>query len=238
MIISTSRRFIFVHTMKTAGDSITQDLAPWLAKGDFMVSNDFQAWRQRMARRTDPRLHGLVKHSTASDIRAVVDDETWSASYKFAFVRHPVDRVLSLYRFAAMKSEEREQIHLRNIWYLTPLGRTDDPKDWRATRAFRESASFSGFIRHPAMEDAAGMLPQSEFLCDPDGNIQVDFIGKFERLDADMAEVRRALELPEGTLVKINSSHSNSQRSDQMSLEDRHFLKDRFRDDYDLFGYE
>jgi hypothetical protein len=238
VIISTSRRFIFIHTMKTAGDSITRELAPWLAKGDFMVSNDFQAWRQRILRRTDPRLHGLVKHSTASEIRAAMDDETWRTSYKFAFVRHPVDRALSLYRFAAMKSAEREQPHLRNIWYLTPLGRADDPKDWRATRAFRESGSFSGFIRHPAMADAAGMVPQSDFLSDPNGNLQVDFVGKFESLEADMAQVRRTLGLPEGSLMKINSSRSNSQPSDQVSREDQDFLRDRFRNDYELFGYE
>jgi hypothetical protein len=238
VIISSSRRFIFVHTMKTAGDSITRDLKPYLARGDFVIQNDFQAWMQRAAHRTDPRLRSLVKHSAAEAIKHAVDPDAWESSYKFAFVRHPAERALSLYRFAAMKEEERRQPHIRNLWYSTPPGKKDDPDSWPAIVAFRESDSFSGFIRHPALSAAVGMQPRSEFLCDSDGRLLVDVVGKFERLNEDMATVRQSLGLPDGALSRVNSSRPAARGDGEISLDDRRFLADLFEGDYLLFGYE
>lgn len=127
--------------------------------------------------------------SPSEAIKHAVDPDAWESSYKFAFVRHPAERALSLYPFAAMKEEERRQPHIRNLWYSTPPGKKDDPDSWPAIVAFRESDSFSGggFIRHPALSAAVGMQPQSEFLCDSDGRLLVDVVGKFERLNEDRA---------------------------------------------------
>jgi hypothetical protein len=224
--------------MKTAGDSITRDLKPYLARGDFVIQNDFQAWVHRTSHRTDSRLRTLVKHSPAATIRQAVDEDAWESSYKFAFVRHPADRALSLYRFVAMKAEERRRLLARNVWYLTPPGKKDDPERWPAIMAFRETDSFSGFIRHPALSAAAGMQPQSEFLCDGDGKLLVDFVGKFECLDEDMANVRRTLGLPDGALSRVNSSQPIVRQNAEISLDDRRFLAKVFEDDFSLFGYE
>ena len=127
---------------------------------------------------------------------------------------------------------------MRNAWYLTPPGRKDDPARWPAIVAFRETTSFSGFIRHPALSAAAGMQPQADFLCDDDGRILVDVVGRFERLDEDMATVRQSLGLPPGALSRINSSRPTSRESDEISADDKKFLGQLFEKDYSLFGYQ
>jgi hypothetical protein len=237
MIISDSRRFVFVHTMKTAGDSITVALQPHLASHDFVLKNDFQAWRRRVTGQNPARYAALTKHSPANDIRQTVGPDGWGEYYTFAFVRHPVQRALSLYHYVATKAERRESLHVSNAWYLMPLGKKDDPREWPAMAAYTETGTFSGFIRHPAMASAAGLQSQTEFLCDADGNLLVDFVGKFEQLDEDMAKVQDAIGLPRVPLDQRNVSDRSSGQPIELSADDRTYLAKRYEDDLERFGY-
>src|SRR5580692_9994279 len=200
MIISASKKFIFIHTMKTSGDSMAVTLRPYLSSRDFILQNDFQGWWRRIAGKNDSKYQSLHKHSTATEVRSLMPAELWDGYYKFAFVRHPVNRAVSLYTYIATKAEERRRFRPLNAWYLTPQGKKDDPVTWPAMRAFLATDSFSSFIRYPGLSDERGMRPQSEFLCDPHGQIIVDFVGKFENLNGDVAKIQNALGLPNESL--------------------------------------
>jgi len=86
VIISFDRRFIFVHLHKTAGDSVTKGLMPHVGKNTVVVSNDLQALRDGLRRRRLRRYYKMPKHSTAAEIRSVLDGDLWNGFYKFAFV--------------------------------------------------------------------------------------------------------------------------------------------------------
>ena len=90
MIVCHSRRFVFVHIHKTAGESITSALSPSLVDGDWEVRGKVQ-----------PTINGTVlrKHSTALEALHALGPELWEQYFTFGFVRHPIDRVLSLYRY-------------------------------------------------------------------------------------------------------------------------------------------
>jgi hypothetical protein len=237
MIISVSRQFIFVHTMKTAGDSIAVALEPYVVKGDYIVQNDFQAWRRRIMKTNNREFSGLHKHSTALEIRQCVPAGLWDSCYKFAFVRNPIQRAISFYNYLGVKAEDRRRPHPRNAWYLTPAGKKEDPNHWPAMKAFLATNSFSEFIRYPSVMATRGMQPQSDFLSDPEGKVMVDFVGKFERLEQDMATVQEAIGLPRQALSLTNSSRHGSAKP-QPTREDLAYLAKQFEDDFTRFDYD
>ncbi|MEL7080310.1 MAG: sulfotransferase family 2 domain-containing protein [Pseudomonadota bacterium] len=99
MIISHSRNFIYVHIHKCAGESIERALWPYLGLRDILIG----ARPMNLSRLLNPlheRRTGLVKHSKAADIRAVLGHEAYDAAFRFATVRHPVKRIYSLYTYA------------------------------------------------------------------------------------------------------------------------------------------
>jgi len=239
MIISYKRKFIFVHLHKTGGDSIATALAPYLGREDFILRSDLKDWVQRI--RTGPRheeLHSLRKHSTAQDIQRIVPPAVWGESFKFAFVRHPIGRTVSLYKYAARKEEERRRVLPRNIWYLTPPGRRTDPLAWRSVRAYVETTSFSEFIRHPYLADDLTMRPQCESLCGPDGQLLVDFVGKFEHLQNDFSAIQKRVGIPRKSLGWHNASNPKAASGLQVDEEDRAHLAERFKADFARFDYD
>lgn len=237
LIISHSRRFIYVHVHKTGGESITASLTPQLDRGDLVVSGDIQTWlRGKVYRRYD-LVAGLDKHSSARAIRRSLPAGMWRDYYTFGFVRHPADRALSMYRYVARIAARRRRRSLAHLWYLTPAGGDLDPSSWPALRAYQDTGSFSEFIRHPLMERAPGFRPQSASLCDRRGRVLVDFVGRFENLAADFAAVQRAVGLPEWSVAWRNSTENGSDEA-ALDAADRDYLADRFRVDFDRFGYE
>lgn len=98
MIISFSRRFIFIHIHKCAGESIESACAPALARNDVLIgagSSDQQSWITDMFLE---RLTGFNKHSSAASVQERLGD-FYSWFVKFAVVRRPDRRAYSLYTY-------------------------------------------------------------------------------------------------------------------------------------------
>lgn len=239
MIVSSSRHFIFIHIHKTGGNSVTEALRPSLNRSDLILDHDLGEWSRKWGQaRHHLDLETLRKHSPAATIAAVLTQEMWDGSFKFAFVRHPVARTLSLYNYAVGKLEERRRFLPRNAWYLTPLGRESDPLRWRSVRALRDAGSFSGFIRHPLLETDASMTSQWYSLIDGSGKVIVDFIGRFEHLQEDFHKVQDRLGLPRSALGWRNASPRTAHSAVMISEEDRAYLAQRFRADFAMFAYD
>ena len=236
MIISHQHRFIFIHLHKTAGDSICDALRPHLARSDFVLASDFQAWVQKHWTRPPESRMGLRKHSPAVDIRARMEPDVWNSYYKFAFVRHPFDRATSMYKFAQKKAEERKKLLPRNLWYVSPPGRRTDPLHWTTVRAYQETDSFSSFLRYPGVFEDRGMHPQIASLVGADGAMMVDFVGHFEQLDDDFKHVLDAIGLTGASLGRKNVS-DNSRDKQRLSAEDQSLLAEHFDADLKAFGY-
>ncbi len=136
MIVSASHRFVFAHVPRTGGISMRAALTPYV----------------------DPRLTHLPAHGTLDDLAAAHPGT--GGYFKFAFVRHPWDRLVSFYTYA------------RNV----------------LARTLPQIESFDGLLRavdrdEPWTRGIFALRPQGDFVAG------TDFTGRFERLAADFAQV-------------------------------------------------
>ena len=113
------------------------------------------------------------QHKTALELRAELGRRNWKRQFSFAFVRNPWDKVASHYRYRVKTNQ-------------TDLGTHTIPFDEWVRLAYGE--------QNPRYYDQPKMfMPQVDWISDEKGEIMVDFVGRFERLNEDFATVCAAL---------------------------------------------
>jgi hypothetical protein len=191
MIISHSRRFIFVKTYKTAGSSLEIALSKYCAQGDVLTPLDSDEERQRRAlsglgarnfgkplRRWRPddlaellgrRRHPerFSEHSPAWQIRRMLGTEAWERYFKFTIVRNPYDRCLSRFYYSKKVKEDRGKAM---AWDLEDLDQ---------------------YMRYNP-----GLINENWAMYTQADEVLVDAFVRYEHLEADLAEVSRRLGLP------------------------------------------
>ncbi|HUC38228.1 MAG TPA: sulfotransferase family 2 domain-containing protein [Acidimicrobiales bacterium] len=237
MIVSNSRRFVFVHIHKTGGESIKAALEPYLDRTDVVLNDDIKLWSSRRNRKLHADNPTLHKHSTAIAIKDAIPATNWSDYYKFAFVRDPIERAISLYDYIAQMVLMRRRPHPSHARYYTRHGHRADPLSWPAVVAFRATSSFSEFLRHPALANETAMQPQADSLCDADGRLLVDFVGHVDRIQQDFAHIASVLALPVRSLPRRNSSEDHVRVRSTLNAQDRMYLEARFQVDFKLFDF-
>jgi hypothetical protein len=235
MIISHSRKFIFIHIHKTAGESISDALRPYLSGRDLLLGTSLRGELNNAYYNSRYRLQ---KHSGVRKVRTFVGDATWDDYLKFSFVRDPFDRLRSLYFYFERMLARRREPHLRNALLWLPGTGFRDPLKWPGMQALLETESFSGFIRHPAFStEIMGARPQSVLLTDKEGSLDVDFVGRFETLAEDFASLAARLGLEGADLGHRNASRNRAATPDPAEAADRALVAELYARDYALFDY-
>jgi chondroitin 4-sulfotransferase 11 len=126
--------------------------------------------------------------------------EQYNEYFKFCFVRNPWDRLFSWYKMMLKKGVHNdfsdyllnnssnffEFLNLTNVIYETY------PLEWDGIRPYPKSISFN----------------QLDYITDNNGNILVDFIGRFESLNEDYNKVMEKIGITNLPLPHINKSTS------------------------------
>ena len=134
--------------------------------------------------------------------------------FKFAFVRNPYDRIFSTYI---------------NLKYDGHYWATD----LKGKKTFREfvldfkNSEYSKYIH---------LQPQSSCV-KIDGNLAVDFLGKFQNLQKDFRKVEEILNLEPKPLIKIRVS-SKDKEPKIIDQQIKDIIYDIYREDFESFGYE
>lgn len=176
MIISTGRRYVFVHIPKTGGTSLALALEARAMRDDILLGDTPKA-RRRRQRVRDVRARGrLWKHSTLADIDGLVGPDELPGLFAFTMVRNPWDRMVSYYHWL------REQ-------------RFDHPAVALAGRL-----GFADFATEPDILATFRASPASHYMRRADGVEQAQLYIRLEHFAADAAPLFRhlgfAFELP------------------------------------------
>ena len=231
MIISNSRKYIFVHLHKTAGTAITADLERDVEWNDIVIAgtnrgNVLESWYRDK--------FDLEMHSSASTIRNVVGQHIWDEYYTFTVVRNPYRRILSLYTWI-------DWLVSSGGWRLS-VKRIVSPERgllaWPGVKAYLQCKNFSEFLRHPLIQgDAPGALPMADSLCE-NGKLLVDFVGKQENLDEDLLNIKDVIGIPPKPISKSKVSSKALDPNDYYRKQsDLDLVYDHYKVDFDLFHY-
>lgn len=174
---------------------------------------------EAMLRRADPgigsSMHQGRRHLFARDIRPLVPSEQWDGYFKFAFVRNPWDRLVSWYHMCAQSTAPNA--FARHVQQHAP---TFDDFVMRTTTGIAERTTWN----------------QLDYVTDVEGNVIVDFIGRYERLPEDSRQVGERLGIAIDLPHTNRSTHAHYR--DYYTDATRDIVARRFARDILHFGYE
>ena len=138
--------------------------------------------------------------------------------FKFAFVRHPVDRFVSAWR---------NKVVDHNYFEFDPdtherMQRVEEFARWTAEQDLSDLATAD---HHLALQSRLIDLTQ------------VDFLGRLESFDADFAEVCRRIDVPASPAEPRNQTRPRDSAPEPVSEELRQILAEIYRQDFQIFGY-
>jgi len=215
MFLSPGHRILFVHIAKTGGTSIRAALKRLHWTDPYAIPIHLVNGLTRVLKyRTGSK---FPRHAKAIAAYECIGEPFWSELFKFTFVRNPWDLQVSSWH------------HLRRV----PSAPTD------------ELGTFEAFLRHKF--DRARPFQyffeisrqlQSHYILDHEGNVIVDFVGRFERLKEDFEEACRLGGIPQ---VKLpHKRHSTERRKDYRIYYDdvtAELVASHYAQDIALFGY-
>lgn len=176
MIINFTHAFIFIHVPKTAGTSASRYLSTFTGADDIDINSPLSRRARAYCDEFD-----LRKHTPAQEIQRFLGTRQFERLFKFAFVRNPYERIYSLYKF------------LKYNW-----------RSWRGSEIMDRFASLDAFIQSDFFRDATTkdsidqrlLRSQVFWLCDAQGRVLCDFVGRVESFEADFEQICSQLGLP------------------------------------------
>jgi len=184
-MISRQKRFLFIHVPKTGGNSIQFVLKEYADDEIITQDKDGQDGTDRFGLWN--RQYGTTKHTTLNQYYSAIDADLYQTLFKFAVIRNPWDRMISLYF-----SPHRRKKQWNRKQFLALVKRA---------RPFRYYVIETMPARSGVVKDLGKTTIRGRSL-DKD----IDFIMKFENLDQGFRIVCRTLGIPEAPLPQSNRS--------------------------------
>lgn len=215
MIISHKHKFIFIHVHKVAGTSVTHALRPYTCWPQETIVTKI---RQRMSSLPVdlpgrlPTGHHFSDHVTAAQLKTAIAPNLYNQYYKFAFVRNPWDWQVSLYKYIL-----KNKHHAKHD-YVKQMSGFEEYLGWRFSEPKHKPWSL-----------------QKNYLTGSNGELIVDFVGRYEQLQTDFQRVLAHLKI-KAQLPHLNKSRADDYRtyySPRLSAQ----LFEYYQDDIEMFGY-
>jgi hypothetical protein len=188
------------------GGSSVEDALALTNESNTEDTTHLSGWIQSEALRQQGFVSPVLQHLTLREIGRLLPRETLTSYFKFAIVRNPWERLLSNYLF---ERNHYLHFHPRETEYLSLPDYIDQ---------------LNPFLRQP----------QTEFI--RAGEVQLDYLGRFERLDEDFAQIAGCLRQPPGKLAHLNRTR-HEHYSRYYCAEARRKVENLFAVDIETLGY-
>jgi len=167
----------------------------------------------------------LFFHQSFRQFELAFTGSQLASLFKFTFVRNPWDRLVSGWTFLREGGYGEQD----RAWFATHLARFPDFQSFVLNWVSREDVQ-RAYVH---------FRPQVDFVRSGRGNLQMDFIGRFENLACDFDRLSRLV----GCAVPLQSHNRTRQRSSASYREcytpgTADVVARVYRDDIRTFGYE
>ena len=218
-MISTELKCIYIHIPKTGGTSIESKLG--FHNGEEIARHQDHRRYRNLESSVWPPSRGAWSPMSFlrfgfQRIRGVQEGFDFPSAadldsfYKFAIVRNPWDRVYSWYR-----NVMRDENHQAELGVNSQCG-------------------FGDFITNHL--DTWAMNSQLDWLIDSDGEMAMDYVGKFETLQESFDEIGKALGFDDTQLpVLLHSGKTDYRGAYEAKLVDK--IADRYAREIEYFEY-
>lgn len=223
-MISHEQKFIFIHIPKTAGTSVekTFELFKDLSKArqDHRTIREIQPLASAISGLRSTEDAKLLARRGRDQYRRLIGqnlDTVNAAQYKeyfkFTIVRNPWARAASWYQ-----NVMRGRAQLRNSLKID------------------SDCTFATFIdKHPHQW---GLKPQLYWLKDSASQIPMDFIGRFENLQADFDTICKQLDVEVKPLSKMLTKGTRTPYKDLYDSETEKKVRKMYEEEIELFKYK
>jgi hypothetical protein len=212
MLVSYSKKFLFLRVPKTGGTSISAALLPY---HNFHERKLYARVIRRLPFVPTPyqfEAFNAHPHWCMLKAKRVLPEEILDSFYKFSFIRHPVDWQISIFKHI-LRFE-----HLRD--FATEFAEV------------YKHRSFADYIRWRIDH---GPIPQVTLMIDEDGQFLLDYVGRFENLNRDLMKVCQTINIAPPTLDRLNQNpHDQSVVINSALFK---LIYDAYHVDFETFGY-
>ena len=201
----------FVHVPRTGGTAIVMNLLK------NSVKNDNGIVQNMLLKRKDNNFIRLLH--IGHQISTMCPKE----AFKFAFVRDPLKRFLSAFSYLSEGGKNNPVRPGAEIWAMkqlkkykikTPTDLINSP-EWIKNKLFE--------LEH--------FKPLKNYICDEQGNINVDFIGDTDNMEEDINKLCKILDLKQIKIKKENQSKSKF----TLTTKDKQFLREYYKKDFEIY---
>ena len=207
MLISDSHEFIFLRVRKVASTSMKAILLPLCIPGP---QGRLAHIKSRARLEWDYHKYASRAHD---DIRAVQKRrpaEKFDRYFKFAFVRNPWERLVSEYEFLLERPEHGRHARVKKL---------------------------GGFKQFIHMQIPRSDAYQVNMLCNRQGKLLMDFVGKLENLQSDWQIVCERIGIPYQSLPRKNVTKHRRRYQEYYDDEGRQLVAEHWAREIELFEY-
>lgn len=122
MLISHSKKFIFIHVFKVAGSSVRESLS------SYCYPSTFQKIKNKLLKIQQVESSDFDHHIKGPDLRFKLPEYIFNSYFKFGFVRNPWDWQVSLYHFTQQNPEHFQHDLVKKMTF-------EDYIEWRVEEA-------------------------------------------------------------------------------------------------------
>ena len=212
MIVSHRYKFIFIAIPRTGSHAVRAALQPDIGPDDWQQEQLITGTLSPIPELARIR-HG---HVTVRQARRYLPEAIWRAYFKWSVMREPYDWYVS-----ACASVNRRTLT------CTAGGRDEVMK--RALDGMK-----GGPISRREFRKLRQLRPQTSLLMDGSGHLDVDFVARYERLQADLSHVCRMVGLADRKLPVVNA---NEERPPVACLDGelRKLVRNAYRRDFEVW---